>query len=120
MKKKPEFMMIHQCSKCGMESGCTEQDTAVCYYCDEKTEMKLIFKQEITPELIEQRLKKLSESMLTNLQSAFELMTEEDKACFNEGVDPEKEMLLLLDRTKKYKDTIVNLTLSEPNRSPKE
>ena len=113
MKKEmpPKFMMIYLCSSCGLESGCTEKDKPFCYYCNARTSMKLISKKELTPEVMAARLKKVTDSMLSNIQSAFETMTEEDKKLFSEDVDPEKEMLLLLDKVKKLKDDIQSLEL---------
>ena len=85
----------------------------MCRYCDEPTEMKLISKEKITPDLIEKRLKASTERMLSNLQSAFESMTEEDKAAFGDQ-DAEKEMLLLLAKAKELKEKITQLKLEDP------
>ena len=68
--------------------------------------MKLVSKQEITPEVMAARLKTLTNSMFSNLQMAFETMTDEDKARFPKGEDPEKQMLLLLAKAKKLKEKI--------------
>jgi len=115
MKKEmpPKFMMIYLCSSCGLESGYTENDKPVCRYCDATTSMKLISKQELTPEVMAARLKKVTDNMLFNLQSAFESMTEDDKKLFPQDKDAEKEMLLLLDKAKKFKDDVQSLELKK-------
>src|SRR5688572_24732056 len=114
MKSRPKFMLIYLCDSCRLESGYTEQDHPVCRYCNEKTNMELISKQKLTAEVMAARLKKVTDSMFSNLVSAFESMTEEDKKHFSEDVDPEKEMLLLLDQVKKLKDDVQALELKEP------
>jgi len=116
MKKEipPKFMLIYLCASCGLESGFTEQDNPVCRYCDKKTKMELISKQELSTEVMAARLKTVTDRMFSNLQSAFESMTEEDKELFSEELDPEKEMLLLLDKVKKLKDDIQSLELKAP------
>jgi hypothetical protein len=54
--------------------------------------------------------------MLSNLQSAFENMTEDDKALIADGEDPEKQMLLLLAKTKSLKENIQSIQItSEEN-----
>ncbi len=110
-----EYMMIYVCSTCGLDSAFTETEKPVCRYCDEPTEMKLISKEKITPELIEKRLKASTERMLSNLQSAFESMTVEDKAAFGDQ-DAEKEMLLLLAKAKELKEKIAQLKLEDPDQ----
>jgi len=116
MKKemKPKFMMIYLCSSCGLESGYTENDKPVCRYCETKTRMELISKQELSPQVMAARLKTVTDNMLSNLVSAFESMTEEDKKLFPPDSDPEKEMLLLLDKAKKFKENVQSLELKEP------
>jgi hypothetical protein len=52
------------------------------------------------------------ERTFKNLQAAFESMTEEDKAAFGD-TDAEKEMLLLLARTKELKEKIDKLELKK-------
>lgn len=110
-------MMIYKCSVCRKESGYADNDTAECRYCDEKTEMTLVSKQEITPEVMAARLKELTDNMFSNLHSAFESMTEEDKANFPEGKDAEKEMLLLLAKAKSLKEKIQSLELKDPEKN---
>jgi len=115
-KKKPRFMMIYRCASCGMDSGFTEKEKPVCRYCDVKKDMTLISKKEITPEVMAERLKELSDRMFSNLRSAFESMTEEDKVAFPEDEDPEKMMLTLLAKAKKFKEDVEKLELKQPKR----
>jgi hypothetical protein len=112
-KSKPEFMIIYQCAECNLESGYTELDKPVCRYCDTKTVMTIISKEKLTAEVMAARLKKVTDSMVSNLVSAFESMTENDKKLFSDGDDPEKEMLLLLEKAKKFKDDVQALELKD-------
>ena len=120
MKKKPQYMMIYKCSACGKDSGYSDNDTAACRYCDEKTVMTLVSREEITAEVMAARLKTLTDSMFSNLHSAFESMTEEDKANFPADKDAEKEMLLLLAKAKSLKEKIQSLELKDPAKEKKE
>jgi hypothetical protein len=113
-KSKPEFIITYRCTVCHEECRFTEQDKPICRYCEVKTEMTFMSKDKITPELISANLKASTERMYSNLQSAFEMMGEEDAIHFPDGSDPEKEMLLLLDKVKKLKDDIQSLELKEP------
>ncbi|MEW6468404.1 MAG: hypothetical protein AB1458_05735 [Bacteroidota bacterium] len=116
MNPKPRYLLLYRCSACGQESGYTERDTPVCRYCDEKAEMSLLSKKEITPELMAEYLKALSDKMLANLRSAYEKMTEEDKASFPKGMDPEQQMLMLLAKAKKLRDDIQGMELKESGK----
>ena len=116
-RPKPEFMIIYMCAECHQDSGFTELDRPICRYCDTKTEMTLVSKVKITPEVMAARLKTVTDRMFSNLQSAFESMTDEDKKHFSPDEDPEKEMLLLLDKAKKLKDDIQSLELKAPEES---
>jgi uncharacterized Zn finger protein (UPF0148 family) len=114
---KPKYMLLYKCSACGMDSGFLENEEAYCRYCDSPSEMQLASKQEITPELMKQRLDELSNRMMSSLQAAFESMNEEDKSSFPTGIDAEEEMLLLLAKAKKLQDTIRELEMDEPDPS---
>src|ERR1051326_7100436 len=109
-KERPEFMYIYKCTACGYDSGnLDEHAPEACKYCDEKGTMQLAEKKRITPELMADRLKELSERMFKNLQLAFESLSEEDKAAFPKDIDPEKQMLLLLAKAKELKEKMDGL-----------
>ena len=115
MKKSPLYMIIYECPECALKSGYTELDIPVCRYCKNEKGMLEVSKTKISAEVMSNRLKELSASMLNNLQSAFETMTEADKASFPSGMDPEKQMLLLLAKAKAFKENIEKLELKEPD-----
>jgi len=115
-KPQPRCMMIYRCEACKMDSGFTENEKPFCRYCDDKTEMKLISNKEITPEVMAQRLKELSDRMFSSILSVFEGMSEEDKAAFPEDEDPEKMMLELLAKAKKFKEDIQKIKLKKPEK----
>jgi hypothetical protein len=108
-----KYMVTYRCEECGMESSYAEKDQPVCRNCEKETIMTFVMKQEITAELLEQRIKALSESMLTNLQKAYEQMSEDDKLHFPDGQDAEKEMLVLLSKMKNLKDKIEEMQIGK-------
>ena len=107
-------MIVYLCTSCGLESGYTEQDRPECRYCETKTTMTLVSKQELSPEVMAARLKTVTDNMMANLVSAFESMTDEDKKYLSEDEDPEKEMLLLLEKAKKFREDVQALELKAP------
>jgi hypothetical protein len=120
MTNKVKYLVIYRCSNCGEESSFTDIDQPSCKYCEKETTMELVSQQEITPQLMEERIKALSESMLNNLQQAYQSMTSEDSAKSPEGRDAEKEMLLLLARVKSLKDKIGEMNFEEDENTSKE
>jgi len=114
MENQTKYLVTYRCDECGMESAFAENDPFKCRFCDKVTSMTVVHKQEITPQLLEDRIKALSESMLTNLQKAYQQMTEDDKELFPDGQDAEKEMLVLLAKVKNLKDKIAGIELNDP------
>jgi hypothetical protein len=116
MTNKVKYLMIYRCSNCGEESSFTDIDQPSCQYCNHATTMEIVSQQEITPQLMEEKIKALSETMLNNLQQAYQSMTAEDRAKFPEGRDAEKEMLLLLARVKNLKDKIEEMKIEDDDK----
>lgn len=117
MKDKPEFLITYKCKTCGELSHFAETQEAECRYCENSAGLEVVEKQKLTPELMEKQLKESMERTFKNLQAAFESMTEEDKAAFGE-TDAEKEMLLLLARTKNLKEHIDKLDFKKSKEDP--
>jgi hypothetical protein len=113
-KQKPQYMVIYRCKACKLESGYTELDVPKCRYCEEETSMELISKQELTPEVMADRLKAVSDSMMKNLESAYQSMPD-DKDLMGDDKDAEEEMLKLLAMMQKLRDQIHNLELKNPD-----
>ena len=68
--------------------------------------------------MLEARLRQSTENMFSNLLAAYESMSEEDKKNYFAGdTDAEKEMLLLLDKAKKFKDQIRDLNFRKSEDS---
>jgi hypothetical protein len=118
-KKKPRYMMTYLCASCNMDTAVTENDKPFCRYCDKKTVMTLISKKEITPEVVAERLKTVSDRMFSNLRSAYDSMTDEEKAPLPGDIDPEKMMLNLLAKAKKFKEDIQKIKLRQPEKKVK-
>lgn len=107
-------MVIYRCKACKLESGYTELDVPKCRYCEEETSMELISKQELTPEVMADRLKAVSDSMMKNLESAYQSMPD-DKDLMGDDKDAEEEMLKLLAMMQKLRNQIHNLELKNPD-----
>jgi hypothetical protein len=120
MVNQTKYLLTYRCNECEKESAFAEGDIPKCRYCDKETLMVVVTRQEITPELLENRIRALSESMLSNLQQAYQQMTEDDKELFPEGQDAEKEMLVLLAKVKSLKDKIAGLELDDPDTKEEE
>jgi len=108
-------MIIYQCQSCGQESGYTESDKPRCRYCNAQESLTMVSKQILTPELLSDRLKSLSDNMMKNLESALHFLPELDNDAFGPDKDAEMEMLTLLARVQKFRDTIHNLELHNPD-----
>lgn len=115
-KPKPKYMVIYRCNACHQESGFTELDKPVCRYCDDaESSMELVSKKELTPEVMAERLKAVSDNMMKNLESAFQVMPDVDKDVLGTDKDPEEEMLKLLAKVQKFRDQIEKLELKDPD-----
>jgi hypothetical protein len=115
----PKFMVIYKCSECGHESGYSEHDRPVCRVCD-GTNVTLISKKEITPEVMAERLKATTDNMMKNLQMAFEQLGTVEGNPFGDDKDAEAEFLKLMAKAKKLRDDVQGLELKDPNRTRKE
>lgn len=114
-KPKPRYMVIYRCNSCKQESGFTELDEPACRYCDAKGSMELVSKKELTPEVMAARLKEVSDNMMKNLESAFQVMPDLEKDVLGDNTDAEEEMLKLLARVQKFRDQIQKLELRDPD-----
>lgn len=114
-KPKPRYMVIYRCNSCNQESGFTELDEPVCRYCDANGSMGLVSKKELTAEVMAARLKEVSDNMMKNLESAFQVLPDLDKDALGENTDHEGEMLKLLARVQKFRDQIQKLELRDPD-----
>lgn len=84
-------MVTYVCNKCGQDFARTELDKPVCFYCEAEGDCEIVNKQEITPEIIAERLKLVNERMMENLKKAY--MNKPD------GVD-EDELLEVMSKAK--------------------
>ena len=111
--------MIYSCIKCGLDSGYTELDAPSCRYCDEITEMTLVSKDPLTPELMANRLKTLADNMMKNLESAYETFSDEEKQMLdaaeaNAEKEAEAELMDLMVHAEKLKQMLNELNLKDP------
>jgi len=113
-KQKPEFMIVYKCEACGLESGYTELDKPKCRFCEGNGTMTIVSKQELTAEVMAARLKAVTDSMMKNMEMAFDSMTEEGKISMGDQ-DAEGEMLKLMARIQKFKDQVQQLKLRNPD-----
>lgn len=100
MKSEPKFMIIYLCSNCGLDFGRHELEAPVCFNCGAAEDHTVISRQELTPEVIAERVKLTSNRMYENLQKAWDTRPDEIRN------DPkkEKEFIELLKQAKELRD----------------
>lgn len=109
-KQKPQFMIVYKCSTCGQESGYTELDVPSCRYCKIEDSLEMISKKELTPEVMAERLKAVTDNMMKNIESAYQTLPEYEKGTTGDS-DPEEELLKLMAKMQKFRDQVQNLKL---------
>ncbi|HUR29987.1 MAG TPA: hypothetical protein VMZ69_01075 [Saprospiraceae bacterium] len=113
-KEIPKFMMVYRCQKCGQESGMTELKEPVCFYCEEAkdpSDFVLVSQKPLTPEVMAERLKTVTDNMMKNLQLAFESRPDDDDVTGETGIDAEHELLKIMAMAKELKDKVQSLEL---------
>ncbi len=113
-KKLPQFMMIYRCTKCGQESGMTELKEPMCYYCEEATDpsdLVLVSQKILTPEVMAERLKAVTDNMMKNLRLAYEARPEDDESDSESGIDAEHELLKIMAMAKDLSDKVQSLEI---------
>jgi hypothetical protein len=103
-------MIIYKCTNCNQESGFTELDAPACRYCESKDSLEMISKKELTPEVMAERLKAVTDSMMKNIESAYKKLPEFEKGADGDA-DPEEELLKLMAKMQKFRDQVQNLKL---------
>ena len=120
MKNKlPEFVLLYKCNNCNIDSAFYgEQKKVRCPYCQSSSKMELIKKDPLTPEFLVERINLLAERTHENLKLAYNSMTEEEKniTCEN-GNDFEKEVLLILEKVKEFKEKVSEIKLKDPDQT---
>ena len=113
-KNLPQFMMVYRCNKCGQESGMTELREPMCYYCEEATDpsdLVLVSQKLLTPEVMADRLKTVTDNMMKNLRLAYESRPDDDDADPNSDVDAEHELLKIMAMAKELSEKVQSLEL---------
>jgi len=104
--KIPEMIITYRCEGCGetVMTNDDREDEAECFDCGTSDFLKELKRELITPELIAVGMKKSAESMVTNLQKAYEAGKETG---FEK--DEEEEILQALAKAKEMRDSIFNI-----------
>ena len=112
-KEIPKFMMVYRCNKCGQESGMTELKEPMCFYCEEATpeDLVLVSQKPLTPEVMAERLKTVTDNMMKNLQHAFESRPDDDEFTEETGIDAEHELLKIMAMAQDLKEKVQSLEL---------
>lgn len=112
-KNLPQFMMVYRCTKCGQESGMTELKEPSCYYCDEASpaDLELISQKLLTPEVMTERLKTVTDNMMKHLRLAYEARPEDDEVSNDSEMDAEHELLKIMAMAKELSDKVQSLDL---------
>ncbi len=93
-------MIIYYCNHCQIDFGRRENEESVCFFCGSKEHAEFVRKEELTAEVLIERMKILANRALENLQKAY-LVRPEDA---DEG-----ELLDAMVRAKELKDKINQL-----------
>ncbi|MDO8511889.1 MAG: hypothetical protein Q7S57_01340 [bacterium] len=104
--KMPETIITYRCEGCGetVMTSDDQEDEAECFACGTGDFLKELKREPITPELIAVGMKKSAESIVTNLQKAYEAGK---TAGFEK--DEEEEMLQALAKAKEMRDSVLNI-----------
>lgn len=115
--KSPEFMVTYLCLKCNIDSARTELDPPECFSCGnmDAALMQILEKKKITPEVMAERLKKVTDRMMENLKAAYFAGKDAGDPDFDEN-----QMLELLEKVKEYRDDVQGLELKDPEAEAKE
>lgn len=105
-RRKPKYMIVYRCEECGHESGYTELDRPKCRYCKTSSPMTMISKQELSPKVIADRLRKSTDNMMKNLEKAFEMLPQVGNDILGPDKDAETELLKLMAEAKKLRDQV--------------
>ena len=101
-------MITYLCGKCGMDFAVSDAMVPKCFYCGAKTGYRLIKKQKITPQVIAERLKRVTDRMMENLRKAY-------------GVRPadfdEDKLLAAMAKADKLRKNVQGLKLKQPKPS---
>lgn len=103
---KPKCMIVYRCEGCGQESGYTEQDKPKCRYCKTGSPLTMISKQELSPKVIADRLRKSTDNMMKNLEKAYELLPQIGNDSLGPDKDAETELLKLMAEAQKLRDQV--------------
>ena len=104
-KKKNEYMITYLCKKCGFDFAVTEKQKPKCFYCDSKANFKIIKKQKITPRVIADRLKLVTDRMMDNLKKAYAEGTKQEK------FEEEGDLLEVMKSAKELKGKVQSLKI---------
>ena len=116
-KNLPQFMLVYRCKKCGQESGMTELKEPACYYCDEATadDLELVSQKLLTPEVMTERLKTVTDNMMKHLRLAYEARPGDDEIPGDSEMDAEHELLKIMAMAKELSDKVQSLDLKVKN-----
>lgn len=104
-KNKPQFMITYQCGQCGMDFAIGELQKPKCFYCEATENHTVIKKQKLTPEVMAERLKLVTDRMMENLKKAYEVKPDD--------MD-EEELLETMGKAKDLRDRVQKMKFKEP------
>lgn len=119
MKKKstPKYLIIYKCEACGQDCGYTEREKPQCRFCGRKDKLIVVSKEKITFDAMMNRLKTVTDNIMTNLSQAYEQLPHLEGNIVEEGKDGEAEFLKLMDKAKKLRDKVHALKPPQDDRN---
>ncbi len=113
-RPKPKYLMTYLCHVCRVDFAVADTQDPVCFYCEKKTEYSLIKKQKLSPKVMADRLKYVTDRMMQALQGAYSKMPKDSTD------ETEGKLLNIMSKAKKLKEDVVALPLTlTPKRSKK-
>jgi hypothetical protein len=103
--KKPQWLIIYMCSRCGIDSGRTDLDGLYCFMCQKSDKAQEIGREKFTPEALFRRMATSTNRMVENLQEAHGMQQNE----WPENVDEEMMLLKILGHGKDLQEEINKL-----------
>lgn len=98
-----------------MDFSYVDDDKPYCRVCDKETNMTFVEKIKITPQVIADRIKASTDRMYAALRELYEARGDDFDAAYPDTEDPEKMLLNLLAKAKKFKEGVDDLEFKEPD-----
>jgi len=102
----PKFLIIYKCQACDQDCAYTDLHRPRCRVCGRNDKLVIVSKEAFTFEAMVNRLKDVTDNIMSNLSKAYEQLPHIDVDVVEEGKDGETELLKIMDKAKKLRDKV--------------